>query len=77
MLAEWARFVATNSLGAAANFAVYVALIGYAPWPLNIPYLALAVGILVGLVFNFTLSKKLVFRRYRQYVGERSEGGKG
>ena len=63
MLAEWARFVATNSLGAAANFVVYVALIGYAPWPLNIPYIALAAGILAGLVFNFTLSKKLVFRR--------------
>jgi putative flippase GtrA len=63
MLAEWARFVATNSLGAAANFAVYALLIGFAPWPLNVPYLALAVGILVGLVFNFTLSKKLVFRK--------------
>jgi putative flippase GtrA len=62
MLAEWARFVATNSLGAAANFIVYALLIGFAPWPLNIPYLALAAGILVGLVFNFTLSKKLVFR---------------
>jgi putative flippase GtrA len=62
MLAEWARFVATNGIGAAANFAVYAALIGYAPFPLDIPYVALAVGILVGLVFNFTLSKKLVFR---------------
>jgi putative flippase GtrA len=62
MLAEWARFVATNSLGAAANFAVYAALIGYAPFPLDIPYIALAVGILVGLVFNYTLSKRLVFR---------------
>lgn len=63
VLAEWARFVATNSLGAAANFAVYALLIGFAPWPLNVPYLALAVGILVGLIFNFTLSKKLVFRK--------------
>jgi putative flippase GtrA len=54
--------VATNSLGAAANFAVYALLIAEAPYPLNIPYVALAVGILVGLVFNFTLSKKLVFR---------------
>ena len=62
MLAEWARFVATNSLGAAANFAVYALLIADAPYPLNIPYIALAVGILVGLAFNFTLSKKLVFR---------------
>jgi len=63
MLAEWARFVATNSLGAAANFIVYALLIGNAPYPLNIPYIALAVGILAGLVFNFTLSKKLVFRK--------------
>jgi putative flippase GtrA len=63
MLAEWARFVATNSLGAAANFAIYVVLLGWAPWPLNIPYLALAVGILVGLVFNYALSKRLVFRK--------------
>jgi putative flippase GtrA len=62
MLAEWVRFVATNGLGAAANFAVYELLIGLAPWPLNVPYLALAIGILVGLVFNFTLSKRLVFR---------------
>ena len=62
ILPEWARFVATNSLGAAANFAVYALLIADAPYPLNIPYIALAVGILVGLVFNFTLSKKLVFR---------------
>jgi len=62
ILAEWARFAATNSLGAAANFAVYALLIGAAPWPFNIPYLALAIGILVGLVFNFTLSKRLVFR---------------
>ena len=62
MLAEWARFVATNGIGAAANFAVYAALIGYAPFPFDIPYIALAIGILVGLVFNFTLSKRLVFR---------------
>ena len=63
MLSEWARFVLTNSVGAAANYIVYVLLIGKAPYPLNIPYLALAVGILAGLVFNFTLSKKLVFRK--------------
>jgi len=62
MLAEWARFVATNSFGAIANYAVYAALVEYAPWPLKVPYLALFFGVLVGMVFNFTLSKKLVFR---------------
>ncbi len=62
MLAEWARFVATNSFGAIANFCAYALLIRYAPWPLNVPYIALFFGVLVGMVFNFTLSKKLVFR---------------
>ena len=62
ILGEWARFVATNSLGAAANFAVFSLLIGFAPWPLSNSYVALAIGVLVGLMFNFTLSKKLVFR---------------
>lgn len=62
MLGEWARFVATNSLGAVANFGVYALLIGFAPWPFNVAYVALFFGVLVGLVFNFTLSKKLVFR---------------
>jgi putative flippase GtrA len=60
--AEWARFVATNGLGAVANFAVYSLMIEFTPWPLNVPYIALFFGVLVGLIFNFTLSKKLVFR---------------
>jgi len=30
---------------------------------LSIPYIALAIGILVGLGFNYTLSHRLVFRR--------------
>lgn len=62
MLGEWLRFVATNSFGAVANYAVYALLIEFAPWPLKVPYVALFFGVLVGMVFNFTLSKKLVFR---------------
>jgi putative flippase GtrA len=68
ILAEWLRFLLTNSFGAAANFVVYAFLLWWKPWPLDLiaadlrAYPALAVGVLVGLVFNFTLSKKLVFR---------------
>jgi putative flippase GtrA len=62
MAMEFCRFVATNSLGALANFVVYALMIGFAPFPLNVPYLALVAGVFVGLIFNFTLSKRLVFR---------------
>ena len=59
---EWLKFVAANTLGFLANYAVYVSLVTFAPAPLNSPYVALAFGTLVGLVFNFTLSRRFVFR---------------
>jgi len=68
ILAEWFRFFLTNAFGAAANFAVYALLLWWVPWPLGLmaaglrAYPALCAGVLVGLGFNFTLSKKLVFR---------------
>lgn len=62
MLGEWARFLLTNAVGALLNYAVYAALVRFAPPPANNPYLALIAGVAVGLVFNFTLSKRLVFR---------------
>lgn len=60
MLREWVRFVATNGLGALVNYATYAALIHLTALD---PFLALAAGVLVGLAFNFTLSKRLVFRK--------------
>lgn len=62
MAKECSRFVATNSLGALANFIVYAAVVKYAPFPFSIPYLALVAGVFVGLIFNFTFSLKVVFR---------------
>jgi putative flippase GtrA len=59
---EWLKFVVANALGFGVNLSVYLALITFARAPLNNPYLALACGTSVGLLFNFTLSKRLVFR---------------
>jgi putative flippase GtrA len=62
MAREWASFVAANSIGLAVNYAVYSAIVTFAPAPLNSPYIALAFGTLAGLIFNFVLSARFVFR---------------
>lgn len=62
VVAEWARFVAANALGFIVNYTVYASLVRFAPAPLNSPYIALAFGTLAGLIFNFALSKRFVFR---------------
>ena len=62
MAREWLRFVAANSVGALVNYGIYAALVRFAPAPANNPYLATATGVAIGLLFNFTLSKRLVFR---------------
>jgi dolichol-phosphate mannosyltransferase len=61
-LSEWLRFMAANTVGALVNYGTYAALVRFAPAPLDNAYLAVAAGVAVGLVFNFTLSKRFVFR---------------
>jgi putative flippase GtrA len=59
---EWLRFLAANAVGGLVNVGLYSTLVRFAPPPVNNLYLALIVGVLAGLVFNFTLSKALVFK---------------
>ena len=56
------KFVVASGLGFLVNYGIYAGLHALAPAPLNNPYLALACGTLADLLFNFTLSRKLVFR---------------
>ncbi|MEP6829105.1 MAG: GtrA family protein [Rhizomicrobium sp.] len=58
---EWSKFVAANIVGALVNYGVYATLLRFASPPFNNKYIALVAGVLAGLVFNFILSKKLVF----------------
>lgn len=62
IVVEWLKFAATNSVGALFNYATFAAVIGFAMPPFDNRYLALVAGTAVGLVFNFTMSKYLVFR---------------
>jgi putative flippase GtrA len=59
---EWLRFLAANAVGGLVNVGLYSVLVRFAPPPFNDLTVALVLGVLLGLVFNFTLSKKLVFR---------------
>jgi len=62
LIGEWAKFVLANGFGAIANYTLYVTLLRFGPYPVNSPYLALTAGTLLGLLFNFTMSKRFVFR---------------
>ncbi|MBL6854288.1 MAG: GtrA family protein [Alphaproteobacteria bacterium] len=62
ILGEWFKFVLANALGAVVNYGTFTVLVRFAPAPLSNPLLATAIGVGVGLIFNFTLSKRFVFR---------------
>ena len=59
---EWLRFLAANAVGGLVNVGLYSTLVRFAPPPANNLYIALVLGVLGGLVFNFTLSKTMVFK---------------
>lgn len=61
-LQEWLKFMGANAVGALANYLAALALVHYATAPFSNKFVAQAIGVLVGLVFNFTLSKALVFK---------------
>lgn len=62
LIREWFKFMLANGVGAIVNYSTYTLFVTFAPHPLNNPLLATAAGVAVGLVLNFTLSKRFVFR---------------
>ena len=62
---EWAHYLLAMAGGGVANYAVSVA--SYQWWPLvqSHPVLALALGSVVGMVFNFVSARFWVFRSTR------------
>lgn len=62
VLGEWLRFVAANGIGALLNYGTFVGLLRLAAAPLGNPFLATAIGVGVGMVWNFLTSRALVFR---------------
>jgi len=59
---EWLRFVLANALGWLANNGAYVWMIFSMPLAYKHPALAVAVGSLAGMVFNFAMTRQFVFK---------------
>ena len=60
---EYLRFAMVNSIGNLSNVGVYSLLVESVAFFHRIPEAAVVIGTAVGLGFNFTGSKYLVFRR--------------
>jgi len=59
---QWLHFLGANSFGAALYYATYATAISLFPFVTTHPVVAVAAGSVVGLVANFILSRRLVFR---------------
>jgi putative flippase GtrA len=59
---EWLRFLAVNGPGGAVNYAVYAVLVTHVAMLAEHASLAVAVGSVAGMLFNFTGSALIVFR---------------
>ncbi|MBB2189666.1 GtrA family protein [Gluconacetobacter azotocaptans] len=63
-LTQWMRFLMANSCGFALNRGTVFTLFLTMPLCRAIPALALAAGLLAGMLANFNLSRRLVFRHH-------------
>ncbi len=58
---EWLRYVFANSVGWVVNNGVFIAVIYTLPMAYTHPSIAVAIGSIAGMTFNFIASKKIVF----------------
>lgn len=59
---EWLHYVFANSFGWLANNSAYLYLVLHLAVAFHHPAIAVAVGSLAGMLFNFTASRWIVFR---------------
>lgn len=59
---QWSKFLLVNSIGGFINYGVYALLVSVYAIFTSFPVLAIAIGSISGLFFNFFLSRKMVFR---------------
>lgn len=58
---QWMRFAVFNGIGGALNFMIYSLLLLFGDVPLNDPMVAIVISSIIAYIYNFTVSKFLVF----------------
>lgn len=66
LIIQWAHFILANAFGGLVNYAVFAGLVATSPLFAAHPVLGVAAGSLTGMLFNFTASKRLVFKDGRR-----------
>lgn len=61
-LRQWLRYLGSNALGGALNYAVYALLVASFALFHRYPFAAVAAGSLSGMLFNYLASQRWVFR---------------
>jgi putative flippase GtrA len=62
LVRQWAMFIAANGLGFVLNRGTFLLLVAFVPLCAEQPVFAVAAGVAAGLLANFNLSRRVVFR---------------
>jgi len=57
-------FIATSSIGAAANYGTVLVILHFWPFTLQFPQIAASIGILAGMASNYLMTRYVVFKKH-------------
>ncbi|WP_299203574.1 glycosyltransferase family 2 protein [uncultured Amphritea sp.] len=69
-LKQWLSFLATSLAGFVMNFGTYTTLTSYVPFFIENKFIALMLGVLVGMGFNFMMARIFVFKELDEEILE-------
>jgi len=71
--AQWGAFVSSSLLGFTVNYGTYYTLTEYVPFFAEHMILALIIGVLMGMGFNFSISNLFIFKKLREEVDHENQ----
>lgn len=63
---QWGRYLVAMTIGAVVNYATYAVVITVFAIAMRWPVLGVAAGSLAGMLVNYTLARRYIFRAHRE-----------